>query len=85
MSSIHDTRYKKLIKELIHIREFKNITQVELATSLKKPQSYIAKVENLDRRLDILELHDWLSALDIPIIEFLENCFESKCIKAARF
>ncbi|HGF9414591.1 TPA: helix-turn-helix domain-containing protein [Acinetobacter baumannii] len=64
------------MKELIQIREFKNVTQVELATSLKKPQSYIAKVENLDRRLDVLELHDWLSALEIPIVEFLENCFE---------
>ena len=76
MSSIHDPRYKKLIKELIRIRELKNITQVELATSLKKPQSYIAKVENLDRRIDVLELHDWLSELDKPISEFLASCFE---------
>ncbi|MFW2087466.1 helix-turn-helix domain-containing protein [Acinetobacter baumannii] len=76
MSSIHDPRYKKLIKELIRIRELKNITQVELATSLKKPQSYIAKVENLDRRIDVLELYDWLSALDKPIREFLASCFE---------
>ena len=58
MSSIHDPRYKNLIKELIRIRELKNITQVELATSLKKPQSYIAKVANLDRRTDVIELHD---------------------------
>lgn len=76
MSSIHDPRYKNLIKELIKIRELKNITQVELAASLKKPQSYIAKVENFDRRIDVLELHDWLSALDKPIGEFLACCFE---------
>lgn len=43
MSSIHDPRYKNLIKELIKIRELKDITQVELATSLKKPQSYIGQ------------------------------------------
>lgn len=76
MSSIHDPRYKKLIKELIKIRELKNITQVELATTLKKPQSYIAKVENLDRRIDVLELHEWLSALDKSISDFLAYCFE---------
>jgi transcriptional regulator with XRE-family HTH domain len=76
MSSIHDPRYQNLIKELIKIRELKNITQVELATSLKKPQSYIAKVENLDRRIDILELHDWLSALDKSIVDFLVCCLE---------
>ena len=73
MSSIHDPRYKKLIRELIAIRESKKITQVELATSLKKPQSYVAKVENLDRRIDVLELQDWLSVLDISIIRFLER------------
>ena len=73
MSSIHDPRYRKLIQELIAIRELKKITQVELATSLKKPQSYVAKVENLDRRLDVLELQDWLIVLDISIISFLEK------------
>ncbi|MFV5590829.1 helix-turn-helix domain-containing protein [Acinetobacter variabilis] len=73
MSSIHDPRYKKLIQELISIRELKKVTQVELATSLNKPQSYVAKVENLDRRLDILELKDWLSALDLSIIAFIED------------
>lgn len=75
MSSIHDPRYKKLIQELISIRELKEVTQVELATSLNKPQSYVAKVENLDRRLDILELTDWLTALDISIIQFIEKTF----------
>lgn len=74
MSSIHDPRYRKLIQQLIDMRELKKITQVELASSLKKPQSYVAKVENLDRRIDILELQDWLSALDISIISFLEKC-----------
>ena len=73
MSSIHDPRYKRLIQELIYIRELKKITQVELAASLKKPESYVAKVENLDRRLDILELSDWLSVLDISIITFIEE------------
>lgn len=75
MNSIHDPRYKKLIQELISIRESKKVTQVELATSLNKPQSYVAKVENLDRRLDILELTDWLTALDISIIQFIEKTF----------
>lgn len=72
MSSIHDPRYKILIEELIKMRELKNITQVELATSLKKPQSYIAKVETLERRIDVLELYDWLLVLGVPISDFLK-------------
>lgn len=55
------------------MRELKNITQVELASSLKKSQSYIAKVENLDRRLDIIELLDWLSALQTSISDLLQK------------
>lgn len=73
MSSIHDQRYQRLIHSLITIRELKNITQVEVATSLKKPQSYVAKVENFDRRLDVIELIDWVRVLDINLVEVLEN------------
>lgn len=76
MSSIHDPRYRKLIQKLIAIRELRKITQVELATSLEKNQSYIAKVENYDRRIDILELYDWLKALDVPIENFLKGIFK---------
>ncbi|HFS7497176.1 helix-turn-helix domain-containing protein [Acinetobacter baumannii] len=71
MSSIHDHRYINVIKCLILIREDKKITQVELALSLKKHQSYIAKVENLDRRLDVIELKDWLNALNVKFSEFI--------------
>lgn len=71
MSSLHDPRYRILINKLKKIRESKRMTQVELASSLKKPQSYIAKVENFERRLDIIELQDWLVVLDTKISDFL--------------
>ncbi|MBU3848363.1 MAG: helix-turn-helix transcriptional regulator [Candidatus Acinetobacter avistercoris] len=75
MSSIHDPRYRKAIQKLIDLRESKKITQVKLATSLKKPQSYIAKVENCERRLDFIELYDWLKVLD-ENFNSLEKIFE---------
>ena len=70
MSSIHDPRYRKIITELIKLREYK---KVQLALSLKKPQSYIAKVENCERRLDFIELNDWLMHLDENITTFLTH------------
>ncbi|WP_159127950.1 helix-turn-helix domain-containing protein [Acinetobacter sp. 8I-beige] len=73
MSSLHDPRYRALINKLRKIRESKGMTQVELASSLKKPQSYIAKVENFERRLDIIELHDWLVVLDTKISVFFKT------------
>lgn len=75
MSSIHDPRYRKVIQILIELRESKKITQVQLASSLKKHQSYVAKVENFERRLDFIELYDWLKVLD-ENFNSLEKIFE---------
>ncbi|AWV87252.1 helix-turn-helix domain-containing protein [Acinetobacter radioresistens] len=71
MRSIHDPRYKDLIKKLIELRESQNVTQVELARRLNKPQSYVSKVEILERRLDVIELIDWLNRLDKELPDFI--------------
>lgn len=73
MSSLHDPRYRVIIERLKNLRESKKVTQVGLALSLKKPQSYIAKVENFERRIDIIELQDWLKALETDVCSFLNN------------
>lgn len=74
MRSIHDPRYQDLIKKLIALRESKNVTQVELACRLNKPQSYVSKVEILERRIDVIELIDWLKVLDVTIFDFFTLC-----------
>lgn len=73
MRSIHDPRYQDLIKKLIELRESKHVTQVELARLLNKPQSYVSKVEILERRLDVIELCDWLKVLDKEIMIFINQ------------
>ena len=65
MKTIHDPRYRELVEVLIQLREAAPVTQTELAARLGKPQSYVAKVENLDRRLDMVELADWVSAIGV--------------------
>ncbi|EJB8457003.1 MULTISPECIES: helix-turn-helix domain-containing protein [Acinetobacter] len=71
MRSIHDPRYQDLIKRLIELRESKNVTQVELARRLNKPQSYVSKIEILERRLDVIELMDWLEVMNTNVKDFL--------------
>lgn len=71
MKSIHDGRYRQLIQQLISLREQREVTQVQLAAALGRPQSYVAKVENLDRRLDVVELADWLKALGESLVDFV--------------
>ncbi|BAP35780.1 hypothetical protein AS4_08400 [Acinetobacter guillouiae] len=77
MRSIHNPRYQDLIMKLIELRESKNVTQVELACRLDKPQSYVSKVEILERRLDVIELMDWLEAIDKDLIKFLNEIIDN--------
>lgn len=62
MSTIHDPRYIKLIEHLVKVRKDAGITQETLAESIQSDQSTISKVEAFERRLDIIELQDWLAA-----------------------
>lgn len=72
MKSIHDPRYRDLIQQLVGARIAAGITQTALAESLGKPQSFVAKVENLDRRLDVVELGDWLLGIGVSAEQFLQ-------------
>jgi len=54
--SIHSNEYKSLVKKLREARLEIGLTQGEAAKKLKKPQSYISKVENGEQRLDIIEM-----------------------------
>lgn len=73
MRSIHDPRYQDLIKKLIELRESRNVTQVELARRLNKPQSYVSKIEILERRIDVIELIDWLHFLEADPAIFIKG------------
>lgn len=55
MASIYSEEYQLVIKELKSARKARGITQAELADALGRPQSFIAKIENGERRLDIVE------------------------------
>lgn len=73
MSTIHDQRYIKLIEQLISARKAAGITQEALAEALQTEQPTISKVESFDRRIDIIELYDWLAAIGCGHRKFLED------------
>ncbi|MCX8981161.1 helix-turn-helix domain-containing protein [Citrobacter portucalensis] len=52
---MYSDEYQLVIKILRSARIDKGITQTQLAESLGKPQSFVAKVENGERRLDVIE------------------------------
>lgn len=53
--SIHSDDYKKLTAILLDARHNAGLTQQEVADRLGKPQSYVAKVEGVERRIDVVE------------------------------
>lgn len=73
MKSIHDPRYTALINKLRDVRKERNLTQQDLIAKLGKPMSYLAKVENFERRLDLIELQDLLNAMDVKLSDFLKD------------
>ncbi|HCA3582013.1 helix-turn-helix transcriptional regulator [Enterobacter hormaechei] len=55
MSSVYSKEYQMVIRTLREARIANHITQEELAKAFGRPQSFIAKVESGERRLDIVE------------------------------
>lgn len=53
--SIYDEEYRKLIVAIRTVRRDAGMTQQQLADLLGRPQSFVAKVEGNERRLDIVE------------------------------
>jgi transcriptional regulator with XRE-family HTH domain len=53
--SIHSPQHQKLRELLIAARKKAKLTQAEVAESLGRPQSFVAKYEGGERRLDVIE------------------------------
>ncbi|MFD1469897.1 helix-turn-helix domain-containing protein [Hymenobacter caeli] len=73
MNSIYDARHKSIVNRLTAIRTDAGISQTQLATALEIGQSDVSKVEQGQRRLDIVELVEWLAALEYDLFSFLSE------------
>lgn len=71
MKSIYTDDYINIISVLRAVRINKNITQAEMAKLLNTTQSFVSKVENRERRLDVIELLSWIDALGVSVSDVL--------------
>ena len=53
--SIHTKKYRLLLDWLIKARNDAGLTQQQVADKLGRPQSFVAKYEGGERRLDVVE------------------------------
>ena len=81
--SLRTPRQQLLLSLLIEARKAKGLTQADVATALGKPQSFVAKYENAERRIDVIEFVDIAAALGVPTAAILEK-IESSAEKGAR-
>ena len=63
--SQHSNSYRRLPPFLRALREEAGLTQRELGTRLKKPQSWIYNCETANRRVDVTEFIAWARACGI--------------------
>ena len=55
MSSVHTPEYQAFLKKLKAARKEAGLTQTEVAERLGRPQSFVAKCESGERRVDVVE------------------------------
>ncbi len=55
MSSLFPELYDRALEQLVLARKAARITQAALAETLGRPQSFVAKYESRERRLDVAE------------------------------
>ena len=71
--TIRSSGHEALRVALIAARKAADLTQSELAKRLKCHQSFIARVESGERRIDVVELVVLARALEVPAQHFLDQ------------
>ena len=70
---LHDARYKRMLDLLVEARAKTSLSQRDLASCLNEDQSYVSKCERGIRRLDVIELRDWVTALGLKFSTFAKR------------
>lgn len=59
--AFHSPRYKTMCRRLRDARKRAGLTQVEAAKALGQPQNFVSKCETGERRIDPIELADFMA------------------------
>jgi transcriptional regulator with XRE-family HTH domain len=66
-------KYEFLRSELKKARMSASLRQIDLAKLLKKPQSYVSKIESGERNLDVIEFLAYTAALRIDPTKWIKK------------
>lgn len=68
--NLHTRHNKIFVKMLRDLRESRGLRQADLGHMLGHSQAMVSNVERGERRLDVIELRDWLDALNEKFADF---------------
>ena len=70
-NNIHSDKYKAFLLRLRQARKEMELTQAQVAMRLGKPQSYVAKCESGERRVDVVDISEFAKLYGKPLNYFL--------------
>lgn len=73
LKSLRTQQNKIFLAALRDRREALGLRQADLAERLGESQTTVSRVENGERRLDVIELRAWLRALRVGFVPFLRQ------------
>jgi len=82
--STHTVEYAALRAQLRAARESAGLSQRGLATRLQVPHSWIAKVENGERRIDLVEFGWFIAACESDPVQVAQKLLQHIKVRQAR-
>jgi transcriptional regulator with XRE-family HTH domain len=82
--SLKSAEYARLIEVLVAARHEAGIRQQALATKLRRHQSFVAKYEGGERRIDVIEFIAIARALGADPLELFKEFLAEKPVKSPR-
>ncbi|WP_342634017.1 helix-turn-helix transcriptional regulator [Mesorhizobium waimense] len=76
--SLRSSRQRQMLKQLIAARKNKGLTQLQVAQALGRPQSFVAKYEGGERRLDVIEFLELAEILEVDPCQLLAQVPRSR-------
>ena len=76
--SLHSPEHAALCRLLLAAPRKAGLTQQDVAKRLKRPQSFVAKVEGGERRLDVLEFIDFTRAIEADMSKVLRALLKDR-------
>lgn len=82
--SLRTPRQRLLQSLLVEARKDRGMTQADVAAALGKPQSFVAKYENGERRIDVVEFVDITIALQVAAADILARLAQGTTVTTNR-